>query len=220
MIVSHERQFILFPDPLGAAAPIVDVMRPWGDMEIARYKSDDPANPYFEGMTPVEAEWAFDADEFAFRNYLRISVTENPFARLARLYDRIAQTDPIWHFRHLTSIGIPSFNQWLAGTCPDGLGAGSRNSPRWRQHGAWSSKYWEAGRITHTIRLEAAEEDLAIVFGQLGIAPSVDLNVRSSSQQAAWLSRYTTESTKLMRQRYGWDLAQYGYSAPRAEKAA
>jgi len=217
MIISHARKFIVFGDPLGAGDEVEAILNPFGDVEVGTRPRN---SPFFHGMTPTEAEWAFDAAGFAFQSYLRIAIIENPFSRLARLYDRIAQTDTVWQLRHLTGIGPPSFASWLKSVHIDGLGAGHRNSPRWRQQGAWSSKIWESGRITHRIRAEAAEEDLQPVLCALGIAPGTMVTSHDSLAREAWLQRYDQKSTELVTRRYAWDLAQYGYSAPRHRKIA
>lgn len=217
MIISHARKFIVFGDPLGAGDEVEAILRPFGDIEIC---AQPRATPFFHGMTPIEAEWAFDAAGLAFNSYLRIAITENPFTRLARLYDRIAQTDTVWQLRHLAGLGPPSFAGWLRSTRTDGRGAGHRNSPRWRQQGAWSCKTWESGRITHMIRAEAVEEDLQAVLSALGIAPGITISTRDALAKEAWMLRYDQQSTDLVARRYAWDLAQYGYSAPRQHKAA
>ncbi len=220
MIVSHKCRFILFSDPLGAGANVMHALSPWSDEIIAAGPDNKQDRMFFHGMTLTEAEWAFDASGLAFRSYLRISVTEQPFTRLARLYDRIAQTDIVWQLRHLASVGTPAFDHWLSSTQPNGFGAGNRHSPRWRQLGAWSTKAWESGRIDHTIRVESVEEDLTPILTELGIAPSLDFIQTETLDREGWMKRYSPESTNLMSQRYGWDLAQFGYAAPRFRKVA
>ncbi|MFT4742763.1 MAG: hypothetical protein ACI91Z_000737 [Yoonia sp.] len=220
MIVSHERRLIVFADPLGAGDSVLRALSPWGDVEIVKERDRNSANPFFYGMTPQEAEWQFDCMGLAFRSYLRVSMTEHPFSRLTRLYDRIAQTDAIWQMRQMAGIGLPNFQSWLRNTKPDGIGAGTRNSPRWRRHGAWSAKAWEAGKIGHTVRTEAIEEDLSPVLVELGIAPSFNTAHTSMSGQDAWMDRYNTGATSMMIDRYGWDMAQFGYVAPRFRHAA
>jgi len=220
MIISHERRFILFPDPLGASAPLMRALTPWGDADIADGPSHRDDRPFFHGMTPTEAEWAFDATGLAFRSYLRISVVENPFSRIARLYDRIAQTDSMWQLRHLAGFGVPDFNHWQRHVRPDGTGAGSRNSPLWRQYGAWSAKTWEAGRITQTVRLEMLEEDILPILIELGIAPALDDVQKTLLEKDAWLHRYDGAAISRMSEKYAWDLAQFGYRAPRIRHAA
>ena len=211
MIISRARQFMLFPDPLAVATPIVQALQPWSDTATS--------DLFFDAMTPIEAEWAYDAADLAFYGYLRIAVTEHPFTRLARLYDRIAQTDTMWQLRHMTGIGLPDFNQWLRTTSADGHGAGGRSSPRWRQHGAWSARHWESGRISHNVRLESIEDDLAPVLNDLGIAHAFENLTPAFVERDAWLDRYDQASVDFMKTQYAWDLAQFGYAAPRQHKA-
>ncbi len=220
MIISHSRKFILFTDPLGAGEQVQSLLAPFGDAEIGATPRNRECNPFFHGMTPLEAEWAFDAAGYAFHTYLRLSTIEDPFSRLARLYDRIAQTDTVWQLRHLAGIGAPSFSHWLRSTHADGLGAGHRNSPIWRQRGSWSGKAWECGRINHTIRTEEIEEDIVPVLGALGIAPALEITKQDEMIRDVWRQRYDPHAIEFMAQRYCWDLAQYGYSTPRQRKAA
>jgi hypothetical protein len=166
-------------------------------------------------MTPAEAEWQFDGSGLAFRSYLRVALTEHPFSRMARLYDLIAQTDRFWQLRHMMGVNIPAFSQWLATTQPTGRGAGTRHSPRWRQHGAWSAKTWGADYINHTVRIEAVEGDLAPVLAQLGIAPCLDDIVSRTGERETWHARYDKDAIAIMMARYGWDMAKFGYTAPR-----
>lgn len=220
MIVSHKCRFVLFADPLGAGAQVMRALSPWADVDVGGHPDRNQGHMFFNNMTPLEAEWAFDASGLAFRSYLRISITEHPFTRLARLYDRIAQTDMMWQLRHLAGLGPPEFGHWLQSTRPDGLGAGNRNSPRWRKHGAWSAKAWESGRIDHTVRVESIEDDLLPVLAELGIAPSLDDIQTEALDREGWMGRYDEQASDLMSQRYSWDLAQYGYAAPRFRKIA
>ena len=220
MIVSHERQLIVFADPLGTGDSVLRALSPWGDVKVLKERERNNANPFFYGMTPQEAEWQVDGMGLAFRSYLRVSMTEHPFSRLARLYDRIAQTDTIWQMRHMAGIGLPNFQSWLRNTKSNGIGAGTRNSPRWRRHGSWSAKAWEVGKISHTVRTEAIKEDLSPVLVALGIAPSFNTDHASMSDQDTWMERYNTGATSMMIDRYGWDMAQFGYVAPRFRHAA
>lgn len=220
MIISHARRFVFFNDPLDAGHEIERALAPFGDEPVGRKDEMSKHCPFFHGMTPVEAEWAFDGAGYAFHSYLRVSVTENPFRRLSRLFDRIDQTDVVWQLRRLAGIAPLSFADWLQNTRPDGTGAGHRNSPRWRRHGSWSGKSWESGRIDHTIRIEAAEVDLLPVLSQLGVAPCNIPNCLDLTPGDAVMMRYDQKSIELVKRRYAWELAQFGYSAPRHRKAA
>ena len=76
------------------------------------------------------------------------------------------------------------------------------------------------GKISHTVRTEAIEEDLSPVLVALGIAPSFNTDHASMSDQDTWMERYNTGATSMMIDRYGWDMAQFGYVAPRFRHAA
>lgn len=220
MIISHHRRFIVFADPLGAGDAILQALAPWRDVDIASVRNANEHSTFYEGMTPQEVVWQFDGMGLAFQSYLRIAVVEHPFSRMARLYERIAQTDALWKIRQMTGLGLPDFETWLRNIHPDGLGAGSRSGPRWRQHAAWSAKNWEAGVINHTVRVEAIEEDLTPVLAELGIAPSLNIEHIQTWGPDDWMDRYSPDATALMMKRYGWDMAQYGYVAPRFRRAA
>ena len=69
---------MLFPDPLGVATPIVQALQPWSDTATS--------DLVFDAMTPLEAEWARDADDGAVYGDRCMSVTEPPYTRWARLY--------------------------------------------------------------------------------------------------------------------------------------
>lgn len=214
MIVSHERRFVFFPDPLGASAHVARALTPW---------ADSVPEPRVEGakvedMTPQEAEWAFDSCGLAFRSYLRIAVVEHPFARISRLFDRIRAEDRLWQLRELAGFPPPKFENWLSGIKADGMGAAGRRGPRWRQFGAWSAKRWQSDAISHSVRLEALETDLIPVLGQLGIAPAFD--TLDIAEPPNWGERYSAGSCQLMQQRYGWDLAQYDYTFRIPQSAA
>ena len=220
MIISHARRFIVFPDPLGAGQSLMRALAPWNDVEIAQRPRADGRNPFFQTMTPGEVEWAFDALGLAYKNYLSIAVVQHPFSRLSLLYDKIAHQNFFWQMRHLTGVGLPEFNQWLAATRPDGHGAGGPRTPRWQRFGAWSHRELCKDHINLSVRAEALEEDIAPALEQIGIAPSFGEVTDVTPDIDTWVARYNPQSSALMMQRYGWDLAQFGYSAPRLKRAA
>ncbi len=209
MIVSHDKRFIFFPDPLGAGSQVARALLPWAD-DATFVPTHDPDSGFF---TPTEAEWSFDAAGHAFRSYLRIGVVEHPFSRLVRLYDRITQEDMIWKLRAAAGLPRPQMTAWLTGIRPNGRGAAGRRRARWRQFGAWSAKDWMAGRVDHPIRLEHLDEDLTPALSQLGIAPSLGHDNYRAPEN--WQDRFDAEATRIMVRRYGWDLEQYDYAIPR-----
>jgi hypothetical protein len=66
LIVSHERQLIIFADPLGTGDSILRVLSPWGNVKVVKERERNNANPFFYGMTPQEAEWQLDGMGLAF----------------------------------------------------------------------------------------------------------------------------------------------------------
>lgn len=206
MIVSHEKKFIIFPDPLGASDQLMSAISPWADNHLIEL--DVPLS----GTSPIEAEWSFDSAGLAFGSYCTIAFIENPFTRLFRLYERIRKTDRFWKLRETAGLPPPTMSYWLEAIKTRGRGAGGRGGPRWRKFGAWSAKHWMDGRIDFPVRLEQWEDDLTPILGHLGIAPSFDASVKSHDLD--WHGRFDALSTRLILQRYAWDMAQFSYTPP------
>ena len=219
MIVSHTRRFVFFPDPLDGSPVLSRGFLPFGDTEVSGFANRHGHLPFACGMSPHEAEWTFDGLGLAYRSYLRIAVVQNPFVRMVRLYNRIAAADPVWLRQFRTGFGGHDFFSWLSATRPNGVGAGGRHSPPWRRYGAWSARHWCGDYISHVIRQEAIEEDLTGVLSILGIAPAFDRDFKRSTTCPDWESYYDDRSISLMNDRYGWDIAQYGYRSPARLKA-
>ncbi|MEJ6403163.1 hypothetical protein [Yoonia sp. 2307UL14-13] len=207
--MSHRYQFVLFPDPLNACPWVGPALRPWLDQPVASSRNGNAGIPFFHGMSPAEARLAFDVQGLNFGDYTRIAIIRNPYAKMAQLYYRIAMTDPLWRMRDHVGIDIPRFGRWLRMTRPDGLGAGYRGSARWRRFGAWSAEHWCGPHVTHTVRADAAAEELTTVFDKIGISPAFgDRTVHEPTGQR--LARlYDSESWALIRQRYRHDLLRY-----------
>lgn len=207
MLISHRHQFIIFPDPLDSCQWVRRALAPWVDQPLAGPGRSTPQNPYFKGMTPAEVQAAFTREGRVFDAYTRIAIVQNPYLRLAQLYDRITDQDPVWRLKARLGLPPPRFSDWLSGTRPDGHGAGHALSPRWRRHAAWSAQAWCDGRITHVIRAERAKADLARVFRLLGLTPS--FTCRKDDQHKLHqraLDRYQEPSKAMMRERYRSDL--------------
>lgn len=158
---------------------------------------------------------AFDLSGLPFHNYTRIAVIQNPFRRMAHLYDRIAATDPVWRLRKRAGWAVPDFGTWLENTKPDGNGAGFAVGPRWRKYGAWSAEAWADGRITHFVRAETVADDLRDVFRKMGVAPVfADKRDEQEMHRFAEMLRYDAMTMDIIRQRYSSDLKLYHKPAP------
>jgi hypothetical protein len=185
------------------------------DQPVATKKGACSKAHFFRGMSPAEAELAFDMTGKAFRSYTRIAIVQNPFAKMAQLYDRIATVDPIWRTRRKLGLLDPEFGRWLQHTRPNGSGAGYPKGPRWRRFGAWSAEAWCDDRITHIVRAETAKHELAQVFRHIGIAPAFACRVADQGDQAmSEMARYDATSTELIRTRYQSDLRLYHMQRP------
>lgn len=209
MLVSHSHRFVIFTDPMGACPWISSALGPWLDQPIAADASQNAETILFHGMTPKEAEFAFDTMGFAFRNYTRIAIIRHPLFKLSELYDRIAATDRIWRLRRRLGATDPDFCRWLHSVRPDGLGAGHRSSPRWRRFGAWSAKAWCADSVTHTVRAEYAKGDLIQVFAEIGLTPVFDKIKHDAPRYLPAHHRYDAQAQALLNNRYAWDLGLY-----------
>ncbi|MEL6838162.1 MAG: hypothetical protein AAFP85_02650 [Pseudomonadota bacterium] len=214
MLVSHRCRFILFPDPMGACPWIARALEPWLDQPVVGTRNAMTQSYFFRDMSPAEAELAFDMAGFAFRNYTRIAIVRNPVNKMVQLYDRIARTDKIWRMRRSVGVGDPGFTRWLASTRPNGAGASPLGGPRWRRFGAWSGQDWCADHVSHVVRAENAQDELAEVFQDIGISPAFGgraLDALTLMRSAE--SRYDAEARRIMKDRYAWDLALYARNA-------
>ena len=210
LFVSHRHQFILFPDPLGACPWINRALEPWLDEKVAMKPGTSAGAPFFAGMSPAEAELAFDIHGYTFRNYTRVAVIRNPKAKMVQLYDRIYATTPVGRMRRSLGASAPNFDRWLAMTRPYGTGAAPFGGPRWRKFGAWSAENWCGDHLAHVIRAEYAEEELTTLFRGLGISPAFGgraLDALKLRQPVG--SRFSVEARALIKERYAWDLSFY-----------
>lgn len=221
MFVSHRCQFVVFNDPLKSCQWLQKSLSPWVDQSVAPAKRSSDKSLFFNGMSPAEAELAFDLSGLPFHNYTRIAVVQNPFRRMAQLYDRIASTDPLWRLRKRAGWAVPDFSTWLKNTRSDGIGAGSVLGPRWRKYGAWSADAWADGRITHFVRAETVADDLRAVFRQMGVAPILgDNHKEEEMHRFAEMLRYDASTMEIIRQRYRSDLKLYHRPAPKLRLVA
>ena len=210
MLISHRHRFVVFLDPLGSCQWVRRTLDPWLDQPVGSSKTADTTTVFFHGMSPAEAELAFDMSGHPFRNYMRIAIVQNPFVRIVQLYDRIAAVDPIWQARRRLGLQNPDFVRWLHHTRADGYGAGYPRGPRWRRFGSWSADTWCDGRISHIARAEHAKEDLQTIFRQRDIALSIDCRaIGQNSNTAIEMERYDLASATLIQSRYASDLGFY-----------
>jgi hypothetical protein len=219
MIISHSHKFILFCNPGTGTAPLLRLLSPWQQEPIMEFGQRTAAQPFYHLMSPTEAEWAFEALDYDFHDYRRITLVRNPFTRLPALYQRVAETDAIWRIRRKTGLGQPSFGRWLQSTRTDGRGAGGRAQERWRRFGTWSLEAWTAGLVTDVLRAEALPRDLGPLFQDLGLNPGA-LPPVAAEPVATWPVGYDDATLALMAERYGAEIETYGYSPPRISAVA
>lgn len=219
MIICHSRKFIFFSNPKTGSESLRSLLEPWSEEPIVSWNRRIPERPFYAHMSPVEAEWTFEAKGWDFSSYTRITTVRNPFDRLVSLYRMIREVDGIWQLRRTMGLGTPSFASWVTGTKTSGRGGGGRTHQRWRRFGTWSAEHWCAGRIDHMLRLEHLEEDFEPVAIALGISPG-DLphkNARGTVDLSDW---YDAGLTDVVSGRYRWDMNRFGYVPPRLTQAA
>ncbi|QQA43072.1 hypothetical protein [Pelagovum pacificum] len=181
---------------------------PFCEVGTTDYFSRGPDSPFYRYMPPDEAVWRFDAMGLDFYKYHRITCVRDPFPRLAALFDRIHAARPLTGLRRHDR--AERFQRWLATTRPDGPGAGGRPDQLWRRYGAWSAENWCGGKITHVIRRERLDTDLAEVCADIGFAPG-GVPVVPPDDPDDWLGHYGPEAIAHVRSHYAWDLDVLGY---------
>jgi len=220
MLISHRCRFIIFSDPLTSSTWVQQAFAPWADEGIGRRKPMS-GNGFFHGMSPAEAQLAFQKRNLRFEDYTRISLVENPFRRIVHFYDRLATTDPVWRMRTALGLTVPDFQTWIENTSPDCQSALTSFGPRWRRFGAWSSTAWAAGRITHFVRSEFVHEDLPRVFARLGVTPLLTTPDQPTPiHMFREMLRYDTATTQIIRDRYSDDLKRYHSPGPQLRLVA
>lgn len=221
MIICHSRRFIFFANPKTGSETMRALLAPYGEETVVPYRERTREHPFYPHMSPIEAEWTFDALGLAFRSYRRITCVRDPYARLVSLYRMIADVDGLWQMRRKVGIGDPGFETWLRSTRPHGRGGGGRAHQRWRRYGTWSAQHWCGDRITDTLRLETLSQDLPKLLNALDIVPpSGALPQRNARDPVDFTQWYTPRSSALVARRYAWDLVQFGYTTPDLQDAA
>lgn len=214
MFVSHKHRFVIFPDPMGACNWLGHRLEPWLDQPTARNRKSSTETHFFYGMSPAEAELAFDMIGQPYCRYTSIAIIQNPFRRMVKLYDRIALTDPLWQMRRALGGSDPTFAHWLQNTRASGPGAGYSRGARWRRFGAWSAQAWAGQKVTHLVPLESPDQLQQILRSQ-GIP--LNLRCRASDHemfQFPEMSRYDATSAALIKERYWSDLSLYRLQQP------
>lgn len=210
MIISHRCHLVLFFDPLEPCQWLQQALAPWADQPVAPGNHGTRQTPFHQDMTPAEARTAFTRAGLDFDSYTRIAVVQNPFRKLAGLYDRTRRTDPIWRIKSRAGWQVPDFRSWLISGQYGCSGPLARLAPRWRRFGALSTKTWAAGQINSFVRAEFAASDLRIAMRQLDVVPAVDLVAKQKTHRFPELLRYDSETLAIVRRRFGADLRLYG----------
>jgi hypothetical protein len=207
MFVSHRFRFIVFPNPSGSGHFLNRALAPLVDQRVGSMPGTRDNSLLFHKMTPQEAEIAFSLMGINFGNYTKIAIIENPFKRMADLYDRICLADPVWRIRSRLGIAQPTFGRWLQKTKADGVGAGTRFSPRWQRLGAWSADAWATDHIDHFLHADTAVQDLSKIFRHLTFASDTSLGIEATARMPnEQMTRYDAASTNIIKQRYRSDL--------------
>jgi len=219
MIICHSRKFIFFSNPKTGSESLRQMFAPWSEEPVRPWRHTTADDPFYPHMPPAEAAAALAARGLDISGYRTITCIRNPYDRLVSLYRMIRDVDGLWRMRRSLGLGTPSFPVWLRGTQPSGRGGGGRGHQRWRRYGTWSAQAWCAGRVDHVLRLEHLEADLQPVLGDLGLCPGQlpHVNRRGRIDLSVW---YDDALSRLVAERYAWDLAQFGYAPPVLRQAA
>ena len=221
MIICHSRRFIFFSNPKTGSETMRALLAPFAEEPVVAYRARTRERPFYPHMSPVEAEWTFDALGLAFRSYRRITCVRDPFTRLVSLYRMIADVDGLWRLRRRAGLGQPDFETWLRSTRPSGRGGGGRAHQRWRRYGAWSAQHWCGDRISDTLRLETLAHDLPPLLDSLDIVPPTAALPQHNARDPVDISQWYSPSTSaLVARRYAWDIAHFGYARPNLQGAA
>ncbi|RYG91502.1 hypothetical protein EU803_10450 [Loktanella sp. IMCC34160] len=220
MIICHSRRFIYFSNPFCGSDRVRALLDPWNEEPVVAFEQRIPERPFYTHMSPTEAEWTFDALGLKFNDYDRITNLRSPFDRLPEVYEAVERSDPIWRMRKRSGVGVPTFENWLARTRPNGRGAGGRAHQRWRRFGTWSAEDWCAGRITRVLRCHRMNQDLGALFADLGIAPSKPIPPGCDACTDKGQELLTPRAVAMISERYATEISEYGYQVPDLNIAA
>lgn len=220
MIVSHFCRFIVFPDPLNSCEWLQHSLSPWADQLVSPVGRANHKTPFFRGMTPKEAERAFHRLDLDFGAYTKIGIVQNPFRRMADLYDSLCLHDPIWRLKQRAGLEVPDFATWLHSGQPFSRRVLSGLQPRWHRLGAISTERWASGRIDAFVRAEFAQEDLRQAFRQMGIIPAVGFGGHQKQHRFAEMLRYDRNTMAIIHQRFAKDLRLYSGLTSELDMAA
>jgi hypothetical protein len=209
MIISHQCHFVVFFDPLSSHQWLQLALSPWADQHVSSTGRATQKTPFYIGMTPTEAKAEFARQGLDFDKYRRIAIVQNPYRRLAALYDRIRSSDPLWRLKSLTGVQTPDFRSWLVEGQYTSKGLLSRLLPGWRRQAAMSTEEWAAGLIDNFVRAEFAGVDLPAAMRQLDVVPVVNFAAYQPQHRFAEMLRYDRETMGVISGRFANDLRLY-----------
>lgn len=211
MRISHKYKFIFFANPKTGSSSVRQFLDPYTDVQpVKNYLERTPANPFYPHITPQETRELFDAFGWDFYSYNKFVFVRNPWARLVSLYEHIRRDAPM-------QLG---FTEWLYTIKPSGEGGGGDDWQRWRKYGAYSIERYikdDAGNILvdKVIRLEDIQKELRPFLLALGLpdVKQAKLNHNNKRKNPAHYTRYYNEETReYVRERYRYDIINYGYA--------
>jgi hypothetical protein len=223
MQISHRYKFIFFSFPKTGSESIRELLEPYSDIEVVPYWQRSDQNPFYSHISPAEVKQLFEKNGWNYDEYYKFTFVRNPWARLVSLYNMIYNTRPPTSIAgkiraFFSGLKKPGFKQWLSSTKTDGKGAGGPDDQRWQVYGSYSiaSYILDADGnelVDEIVKLEEINDRIPAILKRIGI-PDADqltipfINKRPSKKYSDF---YDDETSKLISQRYQYDIERFGY---------
>ncbi len=210
MRISHQYKFIFFANPKTASSSVRQFLNPYTDVQpVLNYLKRTADNPFYPHITPQETKLIFEKKGWDFNSYTKFVFVRNPWARLVSLYEHIIRNPK----------NKIAFDHWLTTTQPSGIGGGGEDHQRWRKYGAYSIEHYikdNAGNILvdKVIRLEDIQKELRPFLVALGLPDVKNAKLNHSNKRKGkqhYSSYYNEDTQALVRERYRYDIVNYGY---------
>ena len=236
MRISHQYKFIFFANPKTGSESVREILAPYSDIQSVTYATRNIENPFYSHITPQEVKTLFSERGWNFDEYFKFTFVRNPWAKLVSLYEMIYSTkstnppskDADLATKAKSKLRIlrkkvvnrnkPDFKTWLSTIETSGIGAGGKESQRWRRYGAYSLDNYimDDARnvlVDRVIPLERIHCDLVPTLMELGIpeAEKVEIKPVNVRKYQKYTEYYDSETIDRVRQLYRYDIENFGY---------